>query len=75
MNEYAVEHKGYFVRPDKTVPSCYAVVTTGQGGKIPDCLQGLFTSRTLAKTEIDLYLERKLSKGTKNEKDSTGGSQ
>lgn len=75
MNEYAVEYKSYFVKPSKLSPSVYEVVTSGQGGKIPDCLKGMFTSRTLAKTEIDLYLEQKLSKGKKNEEDSTSRSQ
>lgn len=75
MNEYAVEYRNYFVKPSKISPSVYEIVTTGQGGKIPDCLKGMFTSRTLAKAEIDLYLEQKLSKGKKNEEDSTSGSQ
>lgn len=75
MNEYTFEYKGYYLKPYKEAPSCYQVVTVGKGGKIPDCLSGLFTSRWLAMREIDLYQIKKPVKVTADEKDTTSGSQ
>ena len=72
MNEYSKEYKGYYVKPAKESPSCYQVVNVGKGGKIPDCLSGMFTNRATANLEIDLYLQRKESKVVVNEKDSKG---
>jgi len=66
MSVYRVEHKGYYVQPSKDSPGCYSVVTVGKGGKIPDCLGGMYTKRYLAHYDIDLYLE---SKNTKEESD------
>jgi hypothetical protein len=74
MNEYTAEFKGYYIKPYKEVPTCYQVVTVGKGGKIPDCLSGLFTSRTLAMREIDLYQARKQTKVSVDEADTTSGS-
>lgn len=67
MNEYFYEYQGYYIKPHREHPSCYVVVTTGKGGKIPECLSGMFTSKTIAKVEIDLYLS------TKPVKDKTNG--
>ena len=53
------EYKGYYLKPNKATPSVYEIVTTGQGGKIPRVLEGLFTSRSLAMFEIDKYLDEK----------------
>lgn len=50
------EYKGYYIAPDKTAPSIYSVATTGRGGKVPDVLSGLFTTRVLAMKEIDRYI-------------------
>ena len=58
-------HKGYQVKPHKETPTSYIVVTDGKGGKIPDCLSGLFTSTGLAKSEIDNYLSVKEAKDAK----------
>lgn len=50
------EYKGYYISPDKTTPSIYNIATTGRGGKVPDVLSGLFTTRALANKAIDQYL-------------------
>lgn len=63
---FIVEHRGYLIKAYKESPSCYAVVTAGKGGKIPDILSGLYTSRDLAKAAIDLYLSTKPNKEVAN---------
>ena len=72
MNQYTMEYKGYYIKPSKEAPYCYVCVTVGKGGKIPDCLSGMFTNRSLIKEKIDWYQEQK---GQVNEKDNKGGSQ
>lgn len=64
------EYKGYLIKPAKNSPSIYAVVTAGQGGKIPAALDSLFTTTGLAMAEIDRYLE---AKGKRNGKASSEG--
>jgi hypothetical protein len=54
-----VEYKGYYIKPNKETPNVYQVVTTGQGGKIPTVLEGMFTSRSLAMFVIDKYVDQK----------------
>lgn len=49
----------YDIKPHKEVPTCYIVVTSGKGGKIPDCLSGLYTSRTYASDAISKYVDSK----------------
>lgn len=71
MNQYTLEHKGYYVTPDKVNPTCYVVSTVGKGGKIPDCLGGMFTTKLYATEQIDWYLDNKPSKGGDSEKDNT----
>lgn len=56
-------HRGYQVKPSPSSPYCSLIVTDGKGGKIPNVLNGLFTSPTLAIQAIDNYL------GTKELKD------
>lgn len=63
-----LEYKGYLIKPEKDVPSHYVVVTSGQGGKIPDILSSLYTTRQYAKDAIDLYLSTK-KKGKDNDKE------
>lgn len=63
------EYEGYLIKPHKEVPTCYIIVTAGRGGKIPDALSGLFTTRTVAMVEIDRYLNSKPRK----EKDAEAG--
>lgn len=54
------QYEGYDIKPHKEIPTNYIVVTSGKGGKIPACLEGLFTSRQIAKDKIDYYLRSKV---------------
>lgn len=54
------EYKGYQIKPHKQYPNNVVVVTAGRGGKIPDVLDTLFTTRQYAKDAIDLYLSTKV---------------
>jgi hypothetical protein len=74
MNEYAKEFKGYYIKPDKLHPRHYAIVTVGKGGKIPDRLSGMFTSTTLAMSEISVYLDSKKDKEDNGKQSDSGGS-
>ena len=65
-----IEHMGYFISPDKQIPTCCYISTMGKGGKIPDMLTGLFTSPTIAKKEIDRYLTIKDVKNAKTNTES-----
>lgn len=60
------EYNGYFITPEKTSPPLVYISTVGKGGKVPDVLSGLFTSRTEAYKAIDAYLNFKDKKGNKN---------
>ena len=53
-------YKGFQVKPHKQYPNNYVVVTDGKGGKIPNVLDTMFTSRCIAKEEIDRYLSNKV---------------
>ena len=53
------EYKGYIVNPLKESPKLLTVATAGRGGKIPDVLSGLFTSRTIVYELIDNYVDQK----------------
>jgi len=75
MNDYSLEYNGYYIKPSKNAPSCNIIVTVGKGGTIPDCLSGMYTTKTLAKADIDKYLLNKPIKEEKNGKTiDTGGS-
>ena len=63
-----VIYNGYQIKPHKTVPTAYIVVTDGQGGKVPDMLTGMYTSPKVAKQDIDRYLESKPIKEPRNAK-------
>lgn len=65
MNKY----RGYLITPAKTSPNLYYIATEGKGGKIPNCLSGLFT-RPFAAREIDKYLD---SKDKQDAKESSQG--
>lgn len=67
MNNYRYEYKGYYVQPHKEHPTCYIVVTIGKGGKIPDVLSGMYTTRSLAKFDIDNYLDTRPVKKEKTD--------
>ncbi len=60
MSTHITQHEGYDIKPHKDTPNNYIVVTSGRGGKIPACLEGLFTSRAVAKDKIDTYLRSKV---------------
>ena len=57
---HITQHEGYDIKPHKEIPTSYIVVTSGKGGKIPVCLEGVFTSRQIAKDKIDTYLRSKI---------------
>lgn len=57
--ERIIEYKGYQVKPAKNMPSHLTIVTAGRGGKIPNVLDGMFTSHAIARKSIDAYLESK----------------
>jgi hypothetical protein len=52
-------YSGYQIKPVKETPTLYHVVTDGKGGKIPNVLDSMFTTRQYAKDAIDSYLESK----------------
>ena len=52
-------YKGYIVKAHERVPTSYVVSYEGKGGGIPKMLDTLFTSPSLAKERIDVYLSRK----------------
>ena len=54
-----MEYKGFIVKPQKESPKLLTVATAGRGGKIPDVLTGLFTTRGLVYAIIDAYVENK----------------
>ena len=54
-----MNYKGYLINASKQHPKLYSISTEGRGGKIPNCLAGLFTTTKLAISEIDKYLEEK----------------
>lgn len=56
-------HRGYQIKPHKEIPTNYIIVTDGKGGKIPEVMSGLFTTRAIAKDTIDKYLVSKESDG------------
>lgn len=66
MSVYMDEYNGYQVKPYKEIPCHYVVATAGRGGKIPDVLSGMFTSKYLAKKAIDSYLLSKPKKEINN---------
>ena len=54
-----MEYKGFIVKPHKENPKLLTVATAGRGGKIPDVLTGLFTTKGLVYAIIDAYVENK----------------
>jgi hypothetical protein len=57
-----MEYKGYLITPASTGAKCYSIATAGRGGKIPDVMQGVFTSTGVAMQTVDIYLEGKEKK-------------
>lgn len=70
---YMDEYQGYQVKPDKTVPYHYVIVTAGRGGKIPDVLSGMYTTKHVAKKAIDSYLLSKVKKEINNGEEVSKG--
>lgn len=54
-----IEYKNYYIKPAPTGPKCYYIATVGRGGKIPDVMNGFFTSPTWAMGVIDSYIASK----------------
>lgn len=68
-----MEYKGYLITPSTTGAKCYSVATAGRGGKIPDLMLGVFTSRGIAMQVIDSYLETKEKKGKADGEEGSKG--
>lgn len=49
-------YKGYLIQWDRKTPNVLRITVEGDGGKLPNILKGLYTSRALAKYDIDKYL-------------------
>ena len=64
-----MNYKGFLISSSPLSPSLYKVATEGQGGKIPNVLSGLFTSKDVVIQLIDMYLETQ--KGADNGKTTT----
>lgn len=64
-----MNYKGFLITSAPTSPSLYRVATEGQGGKIPNVLGGLFTSKDVIVQLIDMYVETQ--KGVENGKTAT----
>lgn len=68
-----MEYKNYLITPSSSGAKCYSIATAGRGGKIPDVMSGIFTSKGVAMQVIDTYLESKEKKVmTNDEKVSQG---
>lgn len=65
-----VEYRGFLIKTSTMSPRLYNVATAGQGGKIPNVLNSLFTSTGIAKETIDMYLEQKELKNAKTDNQS-----
>lgn len=52
-------HEGFQIKPHAQNPMSLVIVTDGKGGKIPACLEGLYTDVFSAKRAIDAYLPNK----------------
>lgn len=61
-------YENYQIKPSQHQPMSLIIVTDGRGGKIPACLEGMFTSVNIAKNAIDAYLTQKESDGKKSNK-------
>jgi hypothetical protein len=52
-----IEYRGYRIKPNKAVPTCYEITTPGIGSSIPKVLYGLYTSVGICQKNIDDYIE------------------
>lgn len=61
------EYMGFWVQPVENMPTIYEIKFQGSG-RLAEALQGNFTSPTIAKNTIDLYLKgAHTKKAVKNE--------
>ena len=67
----SIEYEGYLIKPSSLSPKSYVIVTSGRGGKIPDVMNGMFTSIGVAKQLIDSYIEKR--EATNGKKGSKSG--
>lgn len=67
-----MNYKGYLLQWSKQAPMSIEVAGEG-GGKLPECLKQLFTSRTVAMQHIDNYLATKKVKGKQDGESLTEG--
>ena len=63
-----MNYRGYLIQTDPTFPTLYKAALAGQGGRIPVCLEGRFTSPREVQNVIDHYLD--VEKGGSNGKTS-----
>lgn len=66
-------YKGYIISPASSGAKCYSIATEGRGGKIPDIMGGVFTSRGVAMQLIDAYVESKQKNVKSNDEKSSKG--
>lgn len=60
-------YKGFYVTFDEKNPRLVRVATEGKGGKIPNVLTGLFTSKQVVYNIIDSYVAQKQNAKTETE--------
>ncbi len=60
-----MKYKDYQIVPAPLSPNLYTIIFDGTG-KVAEILKGLYTSKGVAMTRIDAYLEGNLSKRSKN---------
>ena len=68
-----MEYKGYLITPAQSGAKCYSIATAGRGGKIPDVMSGVFTSKGVAMQVIDAYLESKEKKVKSDDEEISKG--
>lgn len=68
-----MEYKGYLINPAASGAKCYSIATAGRGGKIPDVMSGVFTSRGVAMQIVDTYLESKEKKVKSDDEEISKG--
>lgn len=51
-----VKYMGFLIQSVNASPGLFSVAVEGRGGRIPDKLQGFYTSVGLVKERIDAYL-------------------
>ena len=52
-----MNYRGYIISPHPVSPTMYVVATEGRGGRIPQVLDGAFTSLDWVRKLIDEYLD------------------